>query len=224
MIGPNAARIKTGKSRKRNRSTLSVAGTVCLVLVFGAPVGRSLSPGLSVSSSRASSREFLDPCLGSRWQLLTNPSHPEWPGRLVLLEASRVRASDGRSTASADERTRKPIELAASNGWSNRPSDRTSNPSPNRWPGETQIDPPSPAPALPPVIHAGETVLVHQDTEVLQSRLLAVALQSAAPGQQMLVRLRIDSDAGQRSRGPVVKVVANGKGEATWAKQERNRL
>jgi len=221
MIGPNAARIKTGKSRKRNRSTLSVAGTVCLVLVFGAPVGRSLSPGLSVSSSRASSREFLDPCLGSRWQLLTNPSHPEWPGRLVLLEASRVRASDGRSTASADERTRKPIELAASNGWSNRPSDRTSNPSPNRWPGETQIDPPSPAPALPPVIRAGETVTVNQQTPLLRAHFQAVALESATIGQRMHVRLGDGTHSARALDGTVIAVIATAVGQTQWLAGER---
>jgi hypothetical protein len=219
MIEPNAARIEAGKIEKRkHRLALFVAGTVCLVLVLGAPLGRSLSPRLSVSSSRASSREFFDPCLGSRWQLLTNPSHPEWPARLVLLETSRVEESGGRSTAPADERARKPLKLASSGGLSNRPSDRTSNRSPNRWSGETQIDPPSPG--LPLVIRAGDTVTVDQQTPLLRAHFQAVALESAAAGHRMRVRLGDGTRSVRGLDGTVIAVIATAAGQTQWLSGE----
>jgi len=182
----------------------SLLPIVIACLMAGSRTAKCAPLDHSVHIERAIS-EKVDPCLGLHWQVLSNPAHPEWPRRLVVVDRGPNRNGNIRNipASAANEAVNKIVGL----------------PVENRISDDSQFDVTAPI-----VIHAGETVLVHQDTEVLQSRLLAVALQSAAPGQQMLVRLRIDSDAGQRSRGPVVKVVANGKGEATWAKQERNRL
>lgn len=51
---------------------------------FSLPPG--ISPGAAERPAGEFRREILDPCLGSRWQLVTDPAHPEWPGRLVLVE------------------------------------------------------------------------------------------------------------------------------------------
>ncbi len=115
-------------------------------------------------------------------------------------------ASDGRSIALADERIRKPIERAAPGGRSNRPS--------NRWPGETQIDPSSPA--LPRVIRAGDTVTVDQQTPLLRARFQAVALESAAVGQRMHVRLGDGTHSARALDGAVIAVIATAAGQTQW--------
>lgn len=70
------------------------------------------------------------------------------------------------------------------------------------------------------IIRAGEHVVVDQDTGVVRARLNAIALESAASGQQLRVRLIVgrglSGNAELTAPGPVVSALATGAGEARW--------
>jgi hypothetical protein len=69
-----------------------------------------------------------------------------------------------------------------------------------------------PYPALPPpVIRAGDRLIVEENTPVVEARLQALALGAAAPGSAFPARLEIG--------GKVVRVVALGPGRAALAAQ-----
>jgi hypothetical protein len=72
------------------------------------------------------------------------------------------------------------------------------------------------APLLPVVIRAGERITVEQETPVLHARLTAVALESGAVGDRLRVRLNAGKNAAMGTAGPVIAVVATGKGLARW--------
>lgn len=40
-------------------------------------------------------REAVDPCLGLHWQWMADPSHPEWPYHLVLVDKTAAPAAHG---------------------------------------------------------------------------------------------------------------------------------
>jgi len=72
-------------------------------------------------------------------------------------------------------------------------------------------------PAAPPmVIHAGDRLLVEQKSPVLEAHLAAVALEPAALGQLLRVRLRAGANAEAGTNGPVIQVEAAGPGLARW--------
>jgi hypothetical protein len=116
-------------------------------------------------------RQIVDPCLGTRWQLVPNALHPEQPGRLILADSTIIRPLKPDSGAT---------------------------------------------PASSPVIRAGDRVTVFQSTSVLRARLAAVALESAAAGQTMRVRLLAGTETRNGSQGTVVDVRAIAVGEASW--------
>jgi hypothetical protein len=75
------------------------------------------------------------------------------------------------------------------------------------------------------IIRAGEHVVVDQDTGVVRARLNAIALESAAFGQRLRVRLIVgpglprnglSRNAELTAPGPVVSALATGVGEARW--------
>lgn len=72
------------------------------------------------------------------------------------------------------------------------------------------------APATSPIIRAGERVAVFQTTPMLRARFEAVALESAAAGKPMRVRLLPAGDARSGNQGTVVDVRAIAAGEAIW--------
>jgi hypothetical protein len=142
--------------------------------------------------SKQVNREWVDPCLGSRWQLVLNSAHPSWPGRVMLVDASgggsSVRASKHLPSKAGSAGTR-------GTGWAAV---------------STQAD------LSLPVIRAGDQVVVDQRSTVIQARFQAVALESARMGEKLRVRLSTGGNAQNTSRSAVIAVRAIGAGQAQW--------
>lgn len=70
------------------------------------------------------------------------------------------------------------------------------------------------------IIRAGDHVVVDQDTGVVRARLNAIALESAASGQRLRVRLIVgpgpSKNAELTAPGPVVSALATAAGEVRW--------
>jgi hypothetical protein len=77
-----------------------------------------------------------------------------------------------------------------------------------------------PAPSM--AIRAGDRVTVDQQTATVHAQLQAVAIESAAPGQLLKVRLGAGSNTSLSGYGPVIAVVALASGHARWLATERN--
>ena len=130
-------------------------------------------------------REIDDPHTGDRWLLMPNPANPGGPGRLVRY------AAPGPDTPGPGRRWASPAGLR-----------------------------PAPAPALVPeallpVIRTGDSLIVEENTALVEARLEAIALGPAASGSPLLVRLRIG--------GNVVRAVALGPGRAAFAVETEAR-
>ena len=151
-------------------------------------------------------RDWFDPCLGSHWELVTNPAHPEWPGRLFLVDAN------GRLLQPAESRVITGGLPALDR--LNRPSSSTQF-SPSA-PANPASSPAQFSEALPIAIRAGDRVTLEQDTPILRARFQAIALQSAAVGQRMRVRLGAGTHSGHGLDGGVVAALVTGPGEAKW--------
>jgi hypothetical protein len=76
------------------------------------------------------------------------------------------------------------------------------------------------APAV--VIRSGDRLTVDQNSGALTARFQAIALESAAPGELLQVRLTLAGDqpygvnSAAITPGPVIRVIATGRGEARW--------
>jgi hypothetical protein len=131
-------------------------------------------------------REIDDPPTGARWLLVRGSIHPGGPGRMILALAPRgqaLNAAGGGVGNAILSDTR--IEIKS---------------------GSEQL-PAESAPAQP-VIRAGDRLIVEENTPVVESRLEAVALNPAAIGSGLRVRLAIG--------GKVVRAVAVAAGRATF--------
>lgn len=129
-------------------------------------------------------REIDDPHTGARWLLMRDSGHPGGPGRMVLAFAPRGQALSNAGNGVANEvRSETRIETRSDSGQSLAGN----------------------APA-PPVIRAGDRLTVEENTAVIEARLEAVALNPAAIGSPLNVRLAIG--------GRVVRVVAVATGRA----------
>jgi hypothetical protein len=168
-------------------------GIVFALLATCAPMASCLRFRTANPQDDEVSREIVDPCLGSRWQLHVDSSHPGWPGRLVLLDSAAGHSGDAagqsayRSYAMADG-----IHRAGASG--------------NDFPNLT----------LPLAIRVGEQITVEQDSEVLHARFQAIALESARVGQGMRVRLSAGTTVPLSMKGTVISVIATGMGRAKW--------
>ena len=143
-------------------------------------------------------QQLIDPCLGSHWQMVLNPAHPGWPGRLVLLDPkdrNSIRHNDHTGERASEE-----MEAAVQS------------------PGLLEENQSVSKLASPVTIRIGDHVTVDQQSEVMQARFQAVALESAGVGQRLLVRLNAGANS-QRS-GPVIPVLATGAGRAKWLAAE----
>jgi hypothetical protein len=73
------------------------------------------------------------------------------------------------------------------------------------------------------VIRAGDLITVHQQTDTVNARLQALALDSAAPGRSLRARLIVNGDRSLGvnsllgSSGPIITVTASASGEAVWS-------
>jgi len=84
---------------------------------------------------------------------------------------------------------------------------------------------PASAPIATPVrvIRAGDLIIVNQQTGTVNARLQALALDSAAAGRPLRVRLTVSGDRSLgmnsllSSSGPVITVTAQAPGEALWS-------
>jgi len=122
-------------------------------------------------------KEIVDPCLGARWQLIVDPSHPGWPGRLIL--------------AAMDEGVRSSHAARGTAGL------------------ESTI-----------AIHVGDQVSVDQSSPVIHAQFQAIALQSAAVGKVLRVRLMAGKNMPLNTQGVVVSVLATGVKQTRWLAPE----
>ena len=138
-------------------------------------------------------REIDDPHTGARWLLSRDSIHPGGPGRMVLAAEARGRALNnvGNGVGNA-------VRSEARVGIQGDPA---------------QYQPAS-APAQP-VIRSGDRVIVEENTAVVEARLEAVALNPAAIGSGLNVRLTIG--------GRVVRAVALAPGRAAFAAETEAR-
>jgi hypothetical protein len=168
----------------------------CMLTLY-CPFGKCARSDVSVRADSEVYREFIDPCLGSRWQLQIDPAHPDRPGRLILISSGDVRQS-----ARGDESASEMFRL-----------DETVNPS---WESRSHI----PNLTLPVAIRAGEHLIVEQDSRILRARFQAIALESARVGQRMRVRLSAGATMPVSMTGAVISVIATGAGRAMWLSEE----
>ena len=143
---------------------------------------------------------LVDPCLGHRWMRVADPRHPAGPARLVEVGPEANAPNAARVLAS---------RTIATAGPGNSPPDQRLRPG---------VRPPQAVPAF--VIHSGERVMVEQATAQIRARFAAVALESAAAGAPLRVRLMAGANGQTGVLGPVVSVVAVGSGEARWPERE----
>jgi hypothetical protein len=123
-------------------------------------------------------REIDDPHSGARWFLMRDPSHPGGPGRMALAVRPGVQALNN---------SRSNPRIGTQNDLRHY---RLRN-----------------APAQP-AIRAGDSLVVEENTAVVETRLEAVALNPAAIGSPLNVRLAIG--------GKVVRAVAVAPGRAAF--------
>jgi hypothetical protein len=188
-------RRRTRQNRSGERSEL----LICLALLLGGIwLGRTAhAAGVSGEAEgklRGEVRkEITDPCLGQRWQLVVDASHPGWPARMTLLNPNGQRPGN---------------HVRAGSSRSGRTS-------------LDQADLVSGVESM--IIRVGDRVTVDQDSDILRARFEAVALDSAGRGERLRVRLIVAANRlqGQNSEltapGPVIAVVATGIGLARWS-------
>jgi hypothetical protein len=135
-------------------------------------------------------REIDDPHTGARWLLARDSIHPGGPGRMILVFEPRGHEFN-----------------SVVNGVGNKaPVEARSQ---TRIGTQSEPGPLQPESAPPqPVIRAGDRLIVEENTAVVDSRLEAVALNQAAIGSPLNVRLGIG--------GRVVRAVAVAPGRATF--------
>jgi hypothetical protein len=128
-------------------------------------------------------REIDDPSSGDCWLLMRDPGNLGGPGKLVL---------ETRSTGKLERRRSNPANTISGTG-------------------STAYLGSGVAATRFPVIHAGDRLIVEENTPVVESRLEAVALNPAKVGSVFKVRLAIG--------GKVVRARALGPGRAAFAEK-----
>jgi hypothetical protein len=138
-------------------------------------------------------REIDDPHTGARWLLVRDSIHPGGPGRMILAFAPQGQALNilGNGIGNA---ARSDARIAAQSGH------------------EQMLAGSGPA---QPVIRAGDRLIVEENTAVVEARLEAVALNPAAIGSGLNVRLAIG--------GKVVRAVAVAPGRAAFVAESEAR-
>jgi hypothetical protein len=58
--------------------------------------------------------EIADPCLGHHWQLVIDPTHPGWPGRLILLDQKAQSAQNPQNRNQPDNRMQAGLKRSVS--------------------------------------------------------------------------------------------------------------
>lgn len=166
-----------------------------LAPAMGFPSGE---PAILTASTRVPAqgellREFKDPCLGTHWQLRSDPMHPEGPRRLILLDPSGTRSREPQNHAVSSQL--KPSEA-----------------------GQELLEGGDDVPNLAPplAIRTGDRVTVDQQTPLLHARLQAVALESAGVGQRVRVRLGAGAISQSSLSATVIAVLVTGAGQAKW--------
>ena len=131
-------------------------------------------------------REIDDPSSGDCWLLERDATDPGGPGRLVR-EERHARYPVGQSGQPGAGSTLGPAAQQETRQRADRSAARL------------------------PVIHAGQRLIVEENTPVVEARLEAVALNPAAMGSVFKVRLAIG--------GKVVRAVAEGPGRAALVEE-----
>lgn len=90
-----------GARRAVNRLLWRITGASLLLLFFSPVRGNCLGPVAGISKDGEVRTELIDPCVGVHWRLLRDPAHPEWPGRLMLVDASETSESTHESKIAA---------------------------------------------------------------------------------------------------------------------------
>jgi hypothetical protein len=155
----------------------------------------SSTTAVPASSSGNVMREIDDPHTGEHWLLLRDPSHPGGPGRLVPAADSR----SANSLPANSHRDSAPKEKLA------KDESLDLREKPAAQPVERKLEVPGSS-RLQPVLRAGDSLIVEEHTAILDAQWEAVALNPAAAGSVLQVRLKIG--------GKIVIAIATGPGRA----------
>jgi len=189
--------VHSGGWQVRIRIMAVTAWMIFILQTLSAPFGSCSSPADSVHTDGERSRDLIDPCLGSHWQLRVNPEHPGWPATLVLVSANAGSGSGSAGRSEVERHTLDRISPFAGEGL-------------KHFENLT----------LPLAIRAGESLIVEQDSPVLHAEFQAIALASARVGQGTRVRLSGGAMAPLSINGKVISVIATEAGHARWAFEE----
>jgi hypothetical protein len=149
-----------------------------LVIISRAGPAQVAKPGTGQAATGEIVREIDDPNTGARWLLRRDPSHPGGPGRMVLGAQSQGHALGNAANAT---------EIGGQHDGAR----------------EAQATAP-----VQPVIRSGDRLIVEEHTSVVDASLEAVALNPAAVGSSLMVRLAIG--------GRLVRAVALAPGRASF--------
>jgi len=167
-----------GVSRLKTRAMVP-AVTAALAVAAVLPAAGQTAPAGAPSAEQRPGHVFMeidDSATGDRWLLVRDEANPAGPGRMVRVKTGKVYSGNADSTGGTES-------------------------APARKSGQGPVAAP-----MYPVIHAGDAVIVEEHTSVVDARLEAVALGSAAVGAQFKARLKIG--------GKVLRVVALAAGRA----------
>jgi hypothetical protein len=156
--------------------------------VAGAHLLAAVTVSASIPAPGPVIREIDDPSTGSRWLLVRDSNRPGGPGRLLFVSGSRAAVpAPGRRVSGAQSLLSPPITPAL-----HAPADSV----------------PVPAPTSPLMIHAGDSLVIEENTPVVDAYLAATALGPAARGVVFNARLTLG--------GKLVRVLALAPGRAAF--------
>lgn len=223
-------------TQRASRPVLSASAALCAwlwlylwIVPSMASAASPVSDASQPSGNAAPVREWKDPCLAHRWMLVEDRAHPGWPRRLVRLDlppgnpaSAAPLQPEGLVQSQASFQSKTDKTGAASTLVRPDIAYRSTEPAQVTTSTATRGKsiPPVPSEAL---IHAGDRITVEQKSSVVEASFEAVALQAAAAGDSLRVRLtsaagglRHESGSDGVGWGRVIAVVAVAKGRASW--------
>jgi hypothetical protein len=171
-----------------------VIAVVLLMSAWGCEPG---SAAVLQGTGAEIAREMKDPCLGLRWHLIVDKTHPGWPARLVVADSAGVTSQTRQNQTGQNQAGRNQTIVSA-----NQPGGEVD--------GSRTV-----------IIHSGERITVDQQSKILHARFQAVALESVAAGEMFRVRLitakgPMVTGLTSGTPGPVISVLATSAGTGQW--------
>jgi hypothetical protein len=181
----------------QSKIALTIATVACVLIQLRAQSQQLVAAPQQLAAAQVSApgpiiREIDDPSAGRRWLLVRDPAHPGGPGRLLLVSGSRAAAPMPRSRVAGAQSPLSPPAASSPQA-----------------PGDSAfMSAPKSVPLSAPMIHAGDALVVEENTPVVDARLTATALGPAAGGAGFNARLTLG--------GRIVRVLALAPGRAVF--------